>query len=272
MPNTILGRIVINGHRLTAEVNSAERAETLRREIGARLGDGARFKVDEIQDLDSMMSKRAAGTAERRRSKEHEELMQHPEVQEQVAEMIYKHWESWVDQNIPALGGKSPRKAVKTADGREAVEALLKDAERARGQDPFTVELNRKGTQRIREILGLNHRSMPKETTKLQGLEEIEYRRGMLEKGMKPENLPVKVWRGEKISGEVRDAINEENLLNLGGIYGDKNAGDPVEYDQLKLVLTDDTVEITVFNRGITLFTSDDEKVRRIHRVLCKLD
>ena len=40
----------------------------------------------------------------------------------------------------------------------------------------------------------------------------------------------------------------------------------------MKLVLTDDTVEIAVFNRGITLFMSDDERVRRIHRVLCKLD
>lgn len=82
----------------------------------------------------------------------------------------------------------------------------------------------------------------------------------------------MKVWRGTKIPAEVRKAINDENLLNLGGVYGDKNVGDPVEYDYLKLVLTDDTVEITVFNRGITLFTSDDERVRRIHRVLCKLD
>ena len=55
-------------------------------------------------------------------------------------------------------------------------------------------------------------------------------------------------------------------------VYGDKSVGDPAEYDNLKLVLTDDTVEITVFNRGITLFMSDDERVRRIHRVLCKLD
>jgi hypothetical protein len=106
----------------------------------------------------------------------------------------------------------------------------------------------------------------------IQKLEKIEYRKGMLDKGMKPHDLPVKVWSGTKIPAEMRKAINEENLLNLGGIYGDKNSGDPVEYDNLKLVLPDDTVEITVFNRGITLFTSDDEKVRRIHRVLCKLD
>ena len=106
----------------------------------------------------------------------------------------------------------------------------------------------------------------------IQDLEQIEYRRGMLDKGTKTEDLPVKVWRGAKTSADVRKAVNEEDLLNLGGVYGDKNAGDPVEYDHLKLVLTDDTVEITVFNRGIALFTSDDERVRRIHRVLCRLD
>jgi len=101
---------------------------------------------------------------------------------------------------------------------------------------------------------------------------KIEYRRGMLDKGMKPENLPVKVWLGANIPMDVRGAINDENLLNLGGVYGDKNAGDPVEYDHLKLVLTNNTVEITVFNRGIALFMSDNERVRRIHRVLCMLD
>lgn len=106
----------------------------------------------------------------------------------------------------------------------------------------------------------------------IQDLEQIEYRKGMLEKGMRPEKLPMKVWRAGKIHADVRAAVNEEDLLNLGGVYGDRNAGDPVEYDHLRLMLTDDTVEITVFNRGITLFTSDDEKVRCIHRVLCKLD
>ena len=106
----------------------------------------------------------------------------------------------------------------------------------------------------------------------IQDLERIEYRQGMLERGVKPESLPKKVWHGAKIAEDVRKAVNKEDLLNLGGVYGDESVGDPVEYDQLKLVLTDETVEITVFNRGITLFITDDERVRRIHRVLCKLD
>ena len=117
----------------------------------------------------------------------------------------------------------------------------------------------------------------------IQNLKQIEYPKGILEKGIKPESLPAKVWHGARIPANVRKAINDEDLLNLGGIYGDESVGDPVEYDHLRLVLTpachdgggagrDEVVEIEVFNRGITLFTTDDEKVRRRHRVLCKLD
>ena len=102
-------------------------------------------------------------------------------------------------------------------------------------------------------------------------MKQIEYRHGMIKKGIRPKDLPVKVWRGAKISAEIMKAINEEDLINLGGIYGDKNIDIPVEYDRLRLVLTDDTVEIEVFNRGITLAMTEDEQIRRIHRVLCKL-
>lgn len=155
MSNTVLGRILIEGRRLTAEVNSAERAETLRREIDARLGAGAHFKVDEIRDVDSIMKEHEAGAVAKKHSTEHDDLMRHPQVQEQLTGMIRKHWEGWVDEKIPVLGEKSPREAVKSPDGREAVEALLRDAERDRGQDPFTREVNRKGISWVRELLGL---------------------------------------------------------------------------------------------------------------------
>ena len=155
MAATLLGRIVIDGRRLTAEVNSAERAETLRREIDARLRDSGRFRVDDIQDIDAMMSRHSNAGGESGTPKNHEALMQQPEIQEHLGEIISRHWETWVDESIPALGGSTPRDAVKTADGREAVEALLQDAERPRGQDPFMLEANRKGAARVRALLGL---------------------------------------------------------------------------------------------------------------------
>ena len=106
----------------------------------------------------------------------------------------------------------------------------------------------------------------------IQDLEEIRYRRGMREDGKTVADLPVTVWRGAKIPPEVRKSINEENVLNLGGRHGKPGAGDPDEYDLLELVLTDDVVRIEVWNRGISLFATDDEKIKRIHRVLCKLE
>ncbi len=106
----------------------------------------------------------------------------------------------------------------------------------------------------------------------IQDLEQIEYRHGMLDAGIKPDELPVRTWRGSEIPAEVRKSINEENVLNLGGVYGDKDTGDPVEYDHLRLVLTDNVVDIKVFNRGVMLLFAENEEVKRIHRVLCKLD
>jgi len=41
----------------------------------------------------------------------------------------------------------------------------------------------------------------------IQDLEQIEYRKGMIEKGMKPADLPVKVWHGARIPAKIREAI-----------------------------------------------------------------
>jgi hypothetical protein len=64
------------------------------------------------------------------RSAEDEELMQHPEVRAQLAEMQRRHYESWPDTPLPALNGRTSLDAVKDADGREMVEAMLSLFER----------------------------------------------------------------------------------------------------------------------------------------------
>jgi len=73
----------------------------------------------------------------------------------------------------------------------------------------------------------------------------------MLEKGMKAENLSIQVWSDARIPAEVRKVVDEENLLHLGGSYGYKGDGDPVESGYLKLVLTDDMVESRLSTEGL---------------------
>ena len=58
----------------------------------------------------------------------------------------------------------------------------------------------------------------------------------------------------------------DAHLLDLGGTYGDPNAADPIQYDELRIEHDQGDVEIGVYNRAILLFTTDSEAVRRIHR------
>ena len=53
-------------------------------------------------------------------------------------------------------------------------------------------------------------------------------------------------------------------LLDLAGIYGDPEAGDPIQYDQLRIEHDQGAVEIVVYNRALLLFMTDSEAVRRM--------
>jgi len=132
MPNTVLGKIEINGEQMTVRVNSAQRAKKIQKEIKKRLGSAAKLRLDVISDLEAMMDEEAGNEPMTEK-----DLMDSPEIQKHIAQMLEIHWDSWVDQKIPALGSKTPKQAVRTADGREAVEALLLDAEKMTRSDPI---------------------------------------------------------------------------------------------------------------------------------------
>ena len=150
MPNTVLGHIDIAGNKMTVAVNSAKRAETIRKTIEERLGAAATLRLDQISDLESMM-KRADGAMP-----PENELMEHPEVQQLVEKMLRTHWNQWIDQEIPALGYKTPRQSARSADGREAVEALLLDAQKMATNDPDRSNLERELIADVRRRLRLD--------------------------------------------------------------------------------------------------------------------
>jgi hypothetical protein len=148
---TVLGRIVIDGTKLTAEVNSENREEQLRQEIEHRLADGARYKTTAIASPEALMRE---GKEAENQEPEGQNLMDSPEVQEVLREKLKSHWRAWMDMEIPALGGITPRKAVASQDGRESVEALLEDAERS-SPGPGLDEAQKEAVREIRQELGL---------------------------------------------------------------------------------------------------------------------
>ncbi len=156
MHGTILGILLIEGKTLEVSVNSAARAERIRKEIENRLGSSARYKNAVIRSGETVVREARDRLSRRPAPAEKgEELMQYPEVRAKLAEMMAAHWRGWVDERIPALGGKTPRQAVKTADGRESVEALLLSAERRAGRDSRLGEETLRAIEDVRQTLSL---------------------------------------------------------------------------------------------------------------------
>ena len=157
--NTILGKIAIDGGRLTAEVNSENRALLFRKLMEERL-PGARYRTTSIQSVESMLARREQReptAAERRAEAERAELNAQPEVQAMLAEELRRHYRDWPDMKLPGLGNKTPRHAVKSRDGRELVEGILLQMERNAGNlpafDPAIV-------QELRTTLGLGQKTL----------------------------------------------------------------------------------------------------------------
>lgn len=157
--NTVMGKIAIDGGRLTAEVNSENRALLFRSLMDARL-PGARYRTMSIQSIESMLNEkqgRAPTAAERQAEAERAAFNAQPEVQALLAEELRRHYREWPDMKLPGLGNKTPRQAVKNRDGRELVEGILlkmaRDAENLPGFDPAIV-------QELRLALGLTQKPL----------------------------------------------------------------------------------------------------------------
>ena len=154
LTNTILGHIRIEDRNLKIEVNSAERAAQIRREVEARLAGRAKYRTTEIISPEAYKEPFAAQA--KAGSSLDEELLKSPELQKEVARVFESHWAGWVNTKIPALGGITPRQAVKTDDGRESVAALLAQAERDAANFPQMPEAALEAIRKTRLKLGLS--------------------------------------------------------------------------------------------------------------------
>lgn len=149
--NTILGNLEITAGRLTAQVNSQERADQLKQIIEERLGGRVRYRATEIQSMERALVEGQSDLQAADRL-EQVELMQDPEVQAQLREMLSRHYDDWLHQSIPALDGRTPLQAIEDPDGREMVEALIMQIER-NGDRPGAVD-QAFFAARLRERLG----------------------------------------------------------------------------------------------------------------------
>ncbi len=128
--NTVIGRAVLSAGELALESNSVRRADGLRKRVEKACKDLIRHRAREHSDPTSPAARAKAAAAPRSSGLPPEEEAR------LIREYKEQHYASWVDQPLPALGGKTPRAAVRTKAGRERVDVLLKEVENRESQLP----------------------------------------------------------------------------------------------------------------------------------------
>lgn len=106
-------------------VNSRERAERARTLFGNVLGARIGPPLTEIQSIEQLMAARTAASKPEPAAREIS-----PEQRRGIIhQSMDRHYRRMLDEPVPMLGNRSPRKAVKTDAGQEKVVAWLKTLE-----------------------------------------------------------------------------------------------------------------------------------------------
>ena len=115
---TLLGRLTPLDDRLLLEVNSRERLEQARSWLEAI--PGVRLESFTARDLEQD----ELPLDDRLPSEEEEQLA--PEDAEHLRDFMLDHYRRWVDEPVPMLGGRTPRQACESTEGRRKVERMVR--------------------------------------------------------------------------------------------------------------------------------------------------
>ncbi len=146
---TMIARIEVLKTHLLVETNSTVRADTLKALISSALGTLARFRIREEADLQGLME-------DARQAQQSGQLPpppeQSPEMDEVMRQFREQYMQGWLDDNIPALGGLTPRQAAADPKHHAALKSLLRDVEYHESRLPATQQCDMK---KLRKLLGM---------------------------------------------------------------------------------------------------------------------
>jgi len=148
LPTTLVGRAILDQAALRLETNSRERADRLRDLVEKRLGTLVTFRIREHADPASQLG---GATARGARPSPAEPIP--PEVLAVIRQMQAEHYRRWLDDELPALGGLTPREAAKhKGAARRKLELILAEIEHAEAGQPADARLD---VSALRHELGL---------------------------------------------------------------------------------------------------------------------
>jgi hypothetical protein len=143
MANATIAALRLDGSELVGEVNSDERADELLGLVGVALPD-AEFVVDDVREFDEALEDFDPGDVPGPLDQND------PAIRQVLEQFILQQEQRWLDESIPALGGRTPREAVADPVGREELTQLIDSFPGPTPDNPGTFD-----PQRLRRALGL---------------------------------------------------------------------------------------------------------------------
>jgi hypothetical protein len=143
---TVIGRVAVAGRRIRVETNSRQRAAHLRTTLESHLGAMIRFRMRDESDAQALFEK--AQRAPTRPTP----APQSAEIKAMLREVKERYMTEWMDEEIPALGGLTPKEAMRSGPGRRALDLLLREMEYAESRLPPDERFD---VSRLRTILGV---------------------------------------------------------------------------------------------------------------------
>jgi hypothetical protein len=119
----VLANVTLSGKHLELSVNSRRRLENTRAFIELLLSGLIGEAEVAIKSVEDAMAEKWDTPASPRHAVP-------KRVEREVTQRyLDSHYREWLDERIPALGGKTPREAARDFEGREQLVALLKELE-----------------------------------------------------------------------------------------------------------------------------------------------
>ena len=143
--NTVIANVYVDDSTLLTRTNSLRRADAIRAEIervcGSLVNAGLRTHADPHSAVARSQPRSDPGPHEA-----------DPDEQAMMREVKEQHYAQWLDDAIPALGGKTPREAAGTRSGRELLTMMLNELALIESKQP---EAARFDVRKLRAALGL---------------------------------------------------------------------------------------------------------------------
>lgn len=121
-----LGSLQIVKGRLEVHTNSRERGERAKTMIEKLVGESAKYRVTEYQDMAQVM---ASVQDKPRKSKPLPAELAEP-ARHAVLQYLEQHYARWIDEPIPMLDGETPREAATKPELRGRVAKLIEGLEK----------------------------------------------------------------------------------------------------------------------------------------------